>query len=118
MPKGTTSKVRKLRSDRNHVIYKVTCVVTGDFYVGLTVCTHGTTIKGVQYAADRRFQKHVCRATSEKANLPLCKSIRAHGKEGFEVEPLWIVRGKEAAHEVEREVVADLKPNLNICLVG
>lgn len=113
--KGTS---RKKRTDRNHVIYKVTCVVTGDFYVGLTVCTHGTTIKGVQYAADRRFQKHACRATSEKANLPLCKSIRRHGKESFVVEPLWIVRGKETAHEVEREVVKDLNPNLNVCLVG
>jgi hypothetical protein len=108
---------RKKRTDRNHVIYLVTCVATGDTYVGLTVCTHGTTIKGVQYAVDRRFQKHVCRATSEQASLPLCEVIRQYGKDFFQVDPLWIVRGKEAAHEVERKVIAELKPVLNVCLV-
>ena len=107
---------RKKRTDRNHIIYQVTCMVTEESYVGLTVCTHGTTQKGVKYAAERRFQKHACRATSERADLPLCKAIRKHGKEAFKVEPLWIVRGKEAAHSVEREVVSVLKPVLNVCL--
>lgn len=107
---------RKKRSDRNHVIYLVTCIATGDTYVGLTVCTHGTTQKGVKYAADRRFQKHACRATSERADLPLCKAIREHGKEAFKVEPLWIVRGKDAAHIVERETVLEIEPTLNVCL--
>lgn len=107
---------RKKRTDRNHIIYQVTCMVTEESYVGLTVCTHGTTQKGVKYAAERRFQKHACRATSERADLPLCKAIRKHGKEAFKVEALWIVRGKEAAHAVEREVVAELKPVLNVCL--
>ena len=107
---------RKKRSDRNHVIYLVTCVATGDTYVGLTVCTHGTTQKGVQYAVDRRFQKHVCRATSERASLPLCEVIRQYGKDFFQVDPLWIVRGKEAAHEVERDTILELSPTLNVCL--
>jgi hypothetical protein len=29
--------MRKLRSDRNHVIYQVTCMDTNDSYIGLTV---------------------------------------------------------------------------------
>lgn len=104
---------RKRRTDRNHVIYLITNTVTGDTYVGLTVA-NGTRY---QYSAKRRFQKHVHRAVTEGRNLPLCHSIREHGKDAFTVEPLWIVRGKSAAHEVEREVVLDLVPTLNVCLV-
>ena len=107
------STTRKRRSDRNHVIYLLTNVVTGDTYVGLTVAIK----RRYQYSAKRRFQKHVHRALTEMRDLPLCDSIREFGAEAFDVEALWVVRGKDAAHEVEREVVADLKPTLNVCLV-
>lgn len=108
---------RKRRNDRNHVIYEITNVVTGDSYVGLTVCTHGTSRKGLYRAIERRFQKHVCRALRTDSQLPVSIQIRDFGPESFEIHPVWIVRGKDAAHEVEREVVADLEPSLNVCLV-
>ena len=108
---------RKRRSDRNHVIYQITNLVSGDSYVGLTVCTHGTSQKGLYRAVNRRMQKHICRAFTEFSSLPLCVNMRQYGKDSFEIHPVWIVRGKDAAHEVEREVVADLEPSLNVCLV-
>lgn len=108
---------RKRRNDRNHVIYRVHNMVTGEFYIGLTVCTHGVSYKGLSRACERRLQKHFCRAFTEESSLPLSINMREHGKDAFLVEPLWIVRGKANAHEVEREVVADMNPSLNVCLV-
>ena len=53
--------LRKKRSDRNHVLYKITCVDTGDSYVGLTVSQGRAFLKSVKV----RWQKHVSRAKRE-----------------------------------------------------
>jgi len=45
--------LRKKRSDRNHVLYKVTCVDTGDSYVGLTVAQGHAYVRSVKI----RWQK-------------------------------------------------------------
>lgn len=103
---------RKKRSDRNHVIYKVTAP-NGSSYVGLTVCDL-TPLKSVR----RRWMKHVNRAHNEGLGWALCEAIRVHGGDSFVLEILEKVRGKAAAHAREVELIALHKPTLNTARTG
>lgn len=99
---------RKTRSDRNHAIYVITNNVTGDFYVGVTVCS-GSMNKALKV----RFQKHVRRALTENKEWALCASIREFGPEVFTYELIEKIRGKAEAHARERELTRELQPVLN-----
>jgi hypothetical protein len=99
---------RKTRSDRNHAIYVITNNVTGDFYVGVTVCS-GSMNKALKV----RFQKHVRRALTENKDWALCASIREFGPEVFTYELIEKIRGKAEAHARERELTRELQPALN-----
>lgn len=100
---------RKPRSDRMHVIYRLTCKVTGEAYIGLTVCAGNTPKKAVE----GRWQRHVTRALRHNKDWALCKAIRQHGPEHFMVEILEKVRGKAEAHQREREVTKAIGATLN-----
>lgn len=99
---------RKARTDRNHAIYVITNNVTGDFYVGVTVCS-GNMNKALKV----RFQKHVRRALTENKDWALCVSIREFGPEVFTYELIEKIRGKAEAHARERELTRELQPTLN-----
>ena len=99
---------RKRRQDTTHAVYVITNVLTTEQYVGITVC--GQQIK---QALKVRIQKHVRRALTEGKDWNLCKSIRKHGADAFAVEVLEIVRGRKPAHGRERELIAELCPQLN-----
>jgi hypothetical protein len=101
--------MRKKRVDRNHVIYRLTNKVSGECYIGVTVTQGSAKVRAVKV----RFQKHVSRAYKENLDWALCMSIREYGPEVFKREVVDIVRGKAAAHERERELIAKLKPELN-----
>lgn len=100
---------RRKRSDRMHVIYKVTCVATGEHYIGLTVCAGNTPKKAVE----GRWKRHVTRALTQAKDWTLCKAIRKHGAEAFVVEVMEKVRGKAEAHAREREVTKQVGATLN-----
>lgn len=100
---------RKKRSDRSHAIYRLTNSVTGEFYVGMTVCG-GTTPKK---AVEGRFQRHVTRALNQDKAWKLCEAIRQHGAAAFKVEVIETVRGKAEAHTREREITKELGAALN-----
>ena len=99
---------RKARSDRNHAIYAITNNVTGDFYIGVTVCS-GSMNKALKV----RFQKHVRRALTENKDWALCVNIREFGAEAFTYELVEKVRGKADAHARERELTKEFNPSLN-----
>ena len=99
---------RKARSDRNHAIYAITNNVTGDFYIGVTVCS-GSMNKALKV----RFQKHVRRALTENKDWALCQSIREHGASAFTYGIVEFVRGRKPAHARERELIAEYSPELN-----
>lgn len=99
---------RKRRTDRNHIVYRIS--VNDDAYIGITVVSYGGN---KARSLKRRWQKHVQRALAEDHDWKLSKAIRKHGPEAFTVELLTVVRGKEAAHNVERELIRTLKPKLN-----
>lgn len=100
---------RKRRSDRNHLIYKLTNLVTQDTYVGITVIPG----RAVKKALDERWKRHVHRALNENRNWKLCEAIRAHGPTNFHRETLKVVRGKALAHREERVLIATLGATLN-----
>lgn len=105
----TIKPKRKKRSDRNHAIYRLTNTVTGESYIGLTVCSGMTSKKAVE----GRFHRHVTRALTQAKDWTLCKSIREHGAAAFKVEVVQTVRGKAEAHVVERQITKELGATLN-----
>ena len=101
--------MRKERSDRNHVIYQVTCVDTGDNYIGLTVAQGHAFLRSVKV----RWQKHVSRAMKEDKQWSFCNALRDHVDAEWRYEVLEVVRGRKPAHQVERQYIADFEPTLN-----
>lgn len=101
--------MRKKRSDRNHVLYRVTCVDTGDTYIGLTVALGQAYVKSVKI----RWQKHVSRALRESKNWNFCTALRDRAECEWKYEVMEIVRGRKPAHQRERELISELSPSLN-----
>lgn len=110
MEQNNTTK-RKARNDRNHAIYVITCEVTGEQYVGITVASGN-----VKMRLRVRMQKHAERARNEKKNWGLCNALRTHGPENFTYGLLEIVRGKLAAHARENDIIRAYVPALNTAL--
>lgn len=100
---------RKPRSDRNHVLYRVECVATGDSYIGLTVARGHAFLRSIKV----RWQKHVSRAKCEDKNWLFCNAIRANADAVWRYEVLEVVRGRKPAHQRERQLIAEFEPNLN-----
>ena len=99
---------RKRRSDSNHAVYAITNLVTGEYYIGITVCSGS-----VNRALKVRFQKHVRRAVTENKVWALCNSIREFGAEAHRVDFIEKVRGRRPAHARERELIREFDPALN-----
>lgn len=103
-------KKRKRRSDRNHVIYMISNLKTGQEYIGLTAVSYAGNVKRTMI---RRLQKHVQRALAEDKNWSLSRSIRKHGPQHFVISQVEVVRGKAQAHVRELELIRKYKPSLN-----
>jgi len=101
--------MRKKRSDRNHVIYQVTCLDTGDNYIGLTVAQGQAFLRSVKV----RWQKHVSRAMKEDKQWSFCNALRTNADAEWRYEVLEVVRGRKPAHQVERQYIAEFEPTLN-----
>lgn len=98
---------RKSRTDRNHIVYSL--AIGKLEYIGVTYVQDRSPTKSLR----RRWLKHVQRAMAENRDWSLCKAIRKHGAEAFDVRVLEVVRGKSAAHIRERELIRSLRPRLN-----
>lgn len=106
--------MRKRRSDRNHIIYKINNTCTGDFYIGVTV------LRGKAYLGSikLRLKQHISRAQTQGLQWALCESIRNHGPQSFNISMLEIVRGKRPAHFRETELIKEMQPRLNTTSVN
>lgn len=93
-------KKRKRRSDRRHIVYVVTNVITNEHYVGVAACVDRS---GKETLA-ARWSRHVGRAFNQNKDWALCRSIRTHGRDAFVPMILDIVRGKQAAFALETEL--------------
>jgi len=81
-------------------------VQTGQSYVGVT---QGFRQKDLRV----RVLKHFQRALNEQKSWTLCENIRAFGAESFVWMIVDVVRGKPAAHALERTIIAEDSPELN-----
>jgi hypothetical protein len=100
---------RKLRSDRNHVLYRLTNTKTGDFYIGMTVVRDGNVKKSLSI----RWKGHCYKAFVELKPWTMPASIRRHGDKCWLHEAIEVVRGKAAAHQREVALIKALRPTLN-----
>jgi hypothetical protein len=101
--------MRKRRSDRNYVIYKICCEDTGDNYVGLTVARGRAYLRSVR----TRWTQHVSRAEREQKEWELCCHLRKYPNAEYTVQILDVIRGRAAAYQLERELIASIAPTLN-----
>lgn len=102
-----TTKPRKKRTDRNHIIY--TIIVDGKSYIGITY-KEGTVAQSLK----RRAHKHWYRAHTEQRAWNLCVALRSLKAEAdIDIRPVEIVRGKTEAHKRERELIVSMMPELN-----
>ena len=103
---------RKKRVDRTHIIYMIES--GSDFYIGVTAKTESTVKKSVM----TRCRKHFYRMRSEDKSWMLYETMRERGVSAFTVRVLAVVRGKTAAHNLERDLIRKMKPNLNTDVRG
>lgn len=101
--------MRKKRSDRNHIIYKLTNTITNESYIGVTVVTGRAYLKSLR----SRWIRHIYKANVGMAEYPISKSIREYGAESFTREIITLVRGKKNAFQTEAELINEIKPALN-----
>lgn len=99
---------RKPRTDRNHVIYLMTCVKTGLEYVGVTVVRKGDVEKSMQI----RMTQHLHRAWVEESNRVFPTALRKNS--AWTIDPLMVVRGKAEAFAIEAALINGFKPALNM----
>jgi hypothetical protein len=97
--------MRKKRNDRNYVLYRVTA--DGQDYIGLTVAIGRAFLRSVKV----RLQKHQSRAKCENKSWAFCEALRV--AENVQYEVLEVVRGRKAAYQLERELIAEYNPSLN-----
>lgn len=99
---------KKRRTDRNHVIYQLTCEDTGKIYIGITAARFPSDLmRTTQY----RWLQHCYKAMNHGATWPLHEAIREFDNWTYAV--LEVVRGKIPCHARERELIAKFQPELN-----
>ena len=91
--------MRKKRSDRNHIVYEIVNTINGKRYIGITQAIG----RAFNYSVLRRFQKHMSRAKQENKDWALYNDMRKYGPDVYDVYVFDIVRGKQEAHDIERE---------------
>ena len=98
---------RTARKDSNYIIYAATH--NGQAYIGLT--RKGTV--SVAKAVKERWRKHISRAKHEDRAWVLYQYIKSGNWDGWEHTVIGIIRGRAEAYAYERELVKQIKPELN-----
>lgn len=105
---------RKRRKDRYHLIYQLTAS-NGEKYIGVTfVRGDSRSMKARKKSVEARFGCHKRNALDYQHKTLLAEAIRDLGPDAFLKDILEVVKGKQEVHDRERELIAELKPGLNM----
>jgi len=105
---------RKRRSDRNHVIYQIENIHTGERYIGMTYARGRAFLK----SAKARWTAHKYNALVDKRDTLFYDNVREWGVDAFKVSVLQVVRGKKECHIEETELIKTVQPELNMESMG
>lgn len=83
-------------------IYKITNIVTGNFYIGKTI-----------RSLEQRFYHHKYAATKHKNKSHLLLSMNKYGHENFIIEQLCSASNEEELNILEIQFIENLKPYYN-----
>lgn len=84
-------------AENNFIVYLLTCIPTGQCYVGITLLR-----------LPQRWRQHVALARRKGRDGALQQAIRKHGEGAFELAEIRSVQGLEAACLAEREEISRL----------
>jgi hypothetical protein len=101
---------RKKRSDRNYILYVLENKHTGSTYIGLSAVIGSAKVRTLKV----RFKRHVSKAFTEAKSWTLHKALRKHPMEcDWNRTILQVIRGRKAAYQLERQLIAEHQPDLN-----
>ena len=104
------ARLRKVRNDRNHIIYMLQNNHTGSTYIGVSAMIGQAKKKTL----DERFRRHLSRATHEGKDWELHKALRRFpNRDDWHKVILEVVRGRKNAHQRERVLIAEFAADLN-----
>jgi len=101
--------MRKKRTDRNHIVYSIT--IGEERYIGVTAKTESTVPKSLWSRLSKHWYRRNDPARLHWALYSALRSLTDRAEAVIKVEH--IVRGKEAAHKIERELIRQYRPILN-----
>lgn len=100
---------RKKRSDRNHIVYSIT--INGERYIGVTAKTESTVPKSLWSRLSKHWYRRNDPARLHWGIYAAMRELTDRTEAVITAEH--IVRGKAAAHKLERELIKQFQPTLN-----
>ena len=101
--------MRKKRTDRNHIVYSI--FIDGAVYIGVTAKTETTVNKSLWSRLSKHWYRRNDPAREHWALYTAMRGLTDRSEAVIRVEH--VVRGKEAAHKLERELIRQMRPVLN-----